>query len=153
MIVFRLTKTKFSRDLSDKGAEKSGGRWNSRGVYMLYTSESRALCTAEIAVHVPLGILPDDYQLVSILIPDTIQVYEMVLKNLSSDWRSIPHSGTTQELGDAFIRKNKFAIMRVPSAVVPGDSNYLINPNHPDAKKIQIVNVEPFEFDKRMFPG
>lgn len=151
MIVFRLAKTKFCRDLSGKDAEKAGGRWNSRGMAMVYTSESRALCTAEIAVHMPLGILPDDFQLVSILIPDTIRIYEMVVGNLSSNWGSIPHSGTTQELGDTFIRENKFAVMKVPSAVVPGDSNYLINPDHPDAKKIQIVKEELFVFDKRMF--
>ena len=59
MIVYRLSKSKYSADLSGKGAEKAGGRWNSKGVAMVYTSASRALCTAEVAVHVPLGIVTD----------------------------------------------------------------------------------------------
>ena len=70
MIVFRLSKAQFANDLSGKGAELVGGRWNSRGNAMLYTSQSIALCVTEIAVHVPLGILPKDYQLVHIEIPD-----------------------------------------------------------------------------------
>ncbi|MFT3920211.1 RES family NAD+ phosphorylase [Cloacibacterium sp.] len=69
MIVFRLSKEQFAQDLSGKGAELVGGRWNSRGNAMLYMSQSIALCVTEIAVHVPLGILPKDYQLVQIEIP------------------------------------------------------------------------------------
>ena len=70
MIVYRLTKAKYSHDRSGKGAEKTGGRWNSKGIPVVYTSESRALCTSEIAVHTPLGILPHDYMLITIEIPD-----------------------------------------------------------------------------------
>ena len=58
MIVFRLCKSMFKDDLSGRGAEIAGGRWNNRGRPMLYTAENRALCTAEIAVHTPLGIVP-----------------------------------------------------------------------------------------------
>lgn len=151
MIVYRLAKTIYSHDLSSKGAQKAGGRWNSRGIAMVYTSESRALCTAEIAVHTPLGILPDDYQLITIEIPDHIKIFKILLQKLAPEWKSIPHSGKTQELGDAFINEKKYAVMKAPSAVVQGDSNYLINPDHPDAKMIQIVKVEPFTFDQRMF--
>jgi len=151
MIVYRLAKTVYSHDLSGKGAQKAGGRWNSRGVAMVYTSESRALCTAEIAVHTPLGILPDDYQLIIIEIPDHIKIFKILPQNLAPEWKSIPHSGKTQELGDAFIKEGRDVVMKAPSAVVPGDSNYLINTDHPDAKMIQIVKVEPFTFDQRMF--
>ena len=71
MIVFRLSKSRFSKDLSGRGAELAGGRWNSKGLPMLYTSSSRALCTAEIAVHSPLGIVPMDYEIIEIEIPDS----------------------------------------------------------------------------------
>ncbi|MCB2206718.1 MAG: RES family NAD+ phosphorylase [Bacteroidetes bacterium] len=151
MIVYRLAKTVYSHDLSGKGAQKAGGRWNSRGVSMVYTSESRALCTAEIAVHMPLGILPDDYHLITIEIPDHIKIFKILPQNLAPEWKAIPHSGITQELGDAFIKAGIHVVMKAPSAVVPGDSNYLINPDHPDAKMIQIAKVEPFTFDQRMF--
>lgn len=151
MIVFRLAKSKYSNDLSGKGAEKSGGRWNSRGTSMVYTCESRALCSTEIAVHTQLGILPKDYVLVSIKIPDDIKIHTLSTKKLPSNWNSIPHSGTTQDLGDFFLRANNFAVMKVPSAVVPGDFNYLINSAHPDSSKITITKTEVFSFDKRMF--
>ena len=64
MKVYRLSKAQFANDLSGKGAELAGGRLNSKGLPMLYTSSSRALCTAEIAVHTPLGIVPTDYVII-----------------------------------------------------------------------------------------
>lgn len=70
MIVFRLSKQMYADDLSGKGAEIAGGRWNSRSRAMLYTSQSVALCVTEIAVHVPLGIIPENYMLIHIKIPD-----------------------------------------------------------------------------------
>ena len=70
MIVFRLSSSKYAKDLSGKGAEKSGGRWNSKGIALVYTGQSRALCTAEIAVHTPLGNIPLGYEIISIEILD-----------------------------------------------------------------------------------
>ena len=151
MIVFRLSKSKYSHDLSGLGAEKTGRRWNSRGVALVYTSDSRALCTTEIAVHTPLGILPKDYELITIEIPDSIKIFDLNHKVLSSDWKSIPHSGTTQELGDRFVKENKYAVFKVPSAVVHGDFNYLINPKHKEFHKVKILKTEKFGFDDRLF--
>lgn len=71
MIVYRLSKEIYANDLSGKGAEIAGGRWNSKGSAALYTAQSIALCVTEIAVHIPLGILPRDYRLIHIEIPDT----------------------------------------------------------------------------------
>jgi RES domain-containing protein len=150
MIVYRLSKSKYSADLSGKGAEKAGGRWNSKGVAMIYTSASRALCTAEVAVHVPLGIVPFDYELVTIEMPDD-SVTEMDIKDLTADWCSFPHSDSTQKLGDRFAREGKFLVLKVPSVVVQGEFNFLINPGHEAAAKVRIVKTEPFLFDKRLF--
>ncbi len=150
MIVYRLSKSKFSADLTGKGAEKAGGRWNSKGVAMVYTSSSRALCTAEVSVHVPLGIVPADYELVTIEIPDD-SVTEAGIKDLPGDWRSFPHPNSTQKLGDRFVREGRFLVLKVPSVVVQGDYNYLINPRHEAAAKVRVVNTEPFLFDKRLF--
>jgi RES domain-containing protein len=150
MIVFRLSNSKYSADLSGKGAEKAGGRWNSKGVAMVYTSASRALCTAEVAVHIPLGIVPADYELVTIEIPDD-SVMEVDIKDLPADWRSFPHSDSTQKLGDRFIREGKYLVMKVPSVVVQGEYNLLINPGHREAKKVRVLKTEPFKFDERLF--
>ncbi len=151
MIVFRLSKSIYSRDLSGKGAEKTGGRWNSKGFALIYSSDSRALCTTEIAVHTPLGNLPVDYFISSIEIPDHIKIKEIPVTTLPKDWNNFPHSHSTQKVGDVFILEEKFLVLKVPSAVVQGEYNYLINPNHPQIKLIKIKNVESFNFDKRLF--
>jgi RES domain-containing protein len=151
MIVFRLSKSKFADDLSGKGAEKSGGRWNSKGTALVYTSESRALCTTEIAVHTPLGNIPLDYKIISIEIPYNIPVQELQAQELPSDWTSIPHAHATQEIGDRFVLQGIFPVLKVPSVVVQDEFNYLINPAHSDASKIKIIAVEPFNFDERLF--
>src|SRR5665811_66425 len=118
MIVFRLSKSKFANDLSGKGAEKSGGRWNSKGTALIYTSASRALCTTEIAVHTPLGNLPLDYKLISIEIPNDIPIQELSVEDLPVDWKSIPHAHSTQEIGDRFVSEEIFPVLKVPSVVV-----------------------------------
>ncbi len=151
MIVFRLSKSKFANDLTGKGAEKSGGRWNCKGTAAVYTGESRALCTTEIAVHTPLGNLPLDYQLISIEIPDDIPILELTDAEIHPDWKSVPHSHSTQKIGDNFILAREYAVLKVPSVVVHGDFNYIINPGHPDSARIKIKAIEPFNFDERLF--
>ncbi|NOX85800.1 MAG: RES family NAD+ phosphorylase, partial [Chlorobi bacterium] len=136
---------------SGKGAEKAGGRWNSKGAAVVYTSQSRALCVAEIAVHADLGIVPTGYELVTIEIPDTVGIYEIIPDELPPDWKSIPYPGTLQEIGDTLIRENKYLVIKVPSAVVQGDFNYLLNPAHPDFLKVKVLKTEKFSFDDRMF--
>ena len=150
MKVFRLSKSKYSRDLSGQGAEKSGGRWNSKGTAMIYTSESRALCTAELAVRLPLGVIPLDYKLITLELPDRL-ISEMDVRTLPDDWNSLPHSDSTQKIGDHFVSAAKHLALRVPSAVVPGDFNFLINPGHKNIGKVRIVSVEDYGFDNRLF--
>ena len=123
MIVFRLSKAQFANDFSGKGAELVGGRWNSRGNAMLYTSQSIALCVTEIAVHDPLGILPKHFQLVHIEVPDEDF---LEFKRVPKDWQTFPHSNSTQMLGDKFLKEQKFLVLKVPSATVQGEFNYLI---------------------------
>src|SRR5690349_20226228 len=98
MIVYRLSKGQYHADLSGKGAELYGGRWNSKGVALLYTSQSRALAFAEVAVHLPVRIVPKDYYLVSISFTDTIKILEIAEADLPNDWRSNPHSNSTQRI-------------------------------------------------------
>lgn len=151
MKLFRLTKAKYSRDLSGKGAEIAGGRWNSKGTPMLYTAQSIALATTEIAVHVPLGILPKGYVAITYELPDEITILELNADRWPADFKSIPHSHSTQVIGDEFIAQKEALILKVPSVVVQGDFNYLINPNHPDLETVVIIAAEPYEFDERLF--
>lgn len=151
MIVFRLGREKYKNDLSGKGAEISGGRWNSKGIAMLYTGQNIALCTTEIAVHTPLGIVPKDYHLVEIEFPDSIKIQTINPKDLPSDWKDFPHPHFLQEIGNRFISENKYLVMRVPSAVVQGEFNYLFNPSHKFFSLVTIKKTEPYGFDKRIF--
>ncbi|WP_339877852.1 RES family NAD+ phosphorylase [uncultured Algoriphagus sp.] len=146
-----MSKSKFSSDLSGKGAELASGRWNSKGKAVVYTSQSRALCTAEIAVHTPLGNIPKDYEIVEITIPDGVEIKEIENSELPSDWKSIPHSHTTQEIGDGLLSENNFLVFKVPSVVVQGDFNFLINPAHRRFREVEITSIDPFEFDMRLF--
>jgi RES domain-containing protein len=151
MRVFRLSKRKYSKELNGKGAAKSGNRWNSKGTEIIYTAESRALAMAEVAVHLTLATLPSDYVLIEIEIPDNIIIKEIILKELDEDWNNHPPNSSTQKIGDEFIDSIKECLLKVPSAVVQGDSNYLINPYHTDFKKIKIIEITDFPFDKRIF--
>jgi len=151
MIVYRLNKYKYKNDLSGKGAEIAGGRWNSKGNALLYTCASRALCVAEVAVHLPLGIIPKDYCLIEIAFPDRIIIQECKTSFLPGHWQRKPHVNATQKIGDQFLRKNLFLVMKVPSAVVQGDFNYLINPGHKDFSLVKIKSIEKFSFDERLF--
>lgn len=151
MIVYRLSRGKYEKDLSGKGAKIAGGRWNSKGTSLLYTAQSRALCSVEIAVHVPFGVLPKNFKLLRIEFPDSAKVKTFSSEKLPSDWKENPHPNSTQQIGDEFAQANEYLVLKVPSAVVQGDFNYLLNPNHSDFEKVKIVDIELFEFDSRLF--
>ncbi len=151
MIVYRLSKSTYASDLSGKGAEMVGGRWNSKGAAMVYTSQSRALCTVEIAVHTPLGNIPIDYALVTIEIPDQLAIQEITPEQLLIGWNALSHVHDTQLIGDLFLKTGTHPLLKVPSAVIQGEYNYLINPRHPESRKISIQAKEPFNFDSRLF--
>jgi RES domain-containing protein len=150
MIVYRLARQAFVHDLSGYGAEKTGGRWNSKGRAILYTAASRALAMVEVAVHVPLGIIPINYFIAAIDIPET-DILELKPADLPAHWNSNPFIKGTQLIGDDFLRKAEHLVLQVPAASVSGDFNYLINPRHPDFNKVKIKSVDPFVFDVRLF--
>ena len=150
MITYRLTKAKYASNLSGTGAMLAGGRWNSRGVPVVYKSSSRALCVVEVAVHLPLGLVPEDYVLVALTWQD-LEVLKVDPGTLPDDWNALPHQDATQQIGDAWVKEGRYPVMQVPSAVVAGEFNYLINPAHPEARGVQIVSVEPFGLDRRLF--
>jgi len=151
MLVYRLSRAKYSKKLDGIGAAKFGNRWNSKGTEMVYTAQSRALALAEVAVHLSIATLPSDYRMIEIEIPSSIKVGVLYRNRLPALWNQYPHIKGTQVLGDKFVQNQKMAVMKVPSAVVQGDYNFLINPNHKDASKIKIKSIEPFPLDKRLF--
>ena len=151
MHVYRLTKKKYGTTLSGKGAAIFGERWNSKGNEVIYTAENRSLAMAEVAVHLMIGMLPSNYEMLTIFIPDTIKIKKVDVQKLPQDWNTFPHPKTTQKIGDFFLQENKFCVLKVPSVVTKGDFNIMINPNHIDFKKIKVTVSEPFPFDRRLF--
>ena len=151
MIVYRIAKGNYKQYLSGTGAEMYGGRWNNKGTKLLYTASSIALAMAEITIHVDHSILPVDFYVISIEIPDR-PIHRILLTNLTHfEWNSNPPSFQTQQIGDNFIAENKYIALEVPSAIVPGEFNILVNPNHIEKSKIKVIDVQEFPFDKRLF--
>lgn len=150
MKVYRLARKKYKIELSGRGAAMSGNRWNSKGTEIIYCAESRALAVAEIVVHLSLATMPKDYVMLEIDIPDLLVPQSLRKTKLSAGWNSFPHTLHTQLIGDEFVRNGKFCVIKVPSAVVTGDFNYLINPYHSDFSKIKIVGKSDFPLDQRL---
>ena len=151
MTVYRICKNKFKKDLSGKGAELSGGRWNSTGVPMLYTSESIALCMLEVLVHIPKSSVPDDFVLVKIEVPDNAAISEVKINSLPKGWNDFPFTEETRNIGDDFIRQQANLILKVPSSIVPDSYNMLLNPQHPEMKEVKIASIQRSPFDVRLY--
>lgn len=151
MKVFRLSREKFAVPLSGKGAARYGARWNPAGIELIYTAQNRSLAMAEVAVHLTLATLPQDYVMTTIDIPENVKRKRLTEADLPKDWQTFPHPPSTQSIGRDFVLENKFCVLIIPSAVTKGDFNVLINPNHIDFSKIQVESIEPFPFDTRIF--
>gem|GEM_PF-89207 len=132
------------------GSRLYGGRWNRKGIGIIYTSETRALATLEYLVHLPLSLMPDDISISSIEIPDNIISREILISDLPINWRSWPAPTELAELGTRWVLSNETLLLRVPSAVVQHEFNILINPSHPDMKQVTILNIEEYRFDRRL---
>lgn len=148
MVVYRLARRSHLPAMDGQGASKYGARWNSIGIPVVYTSESRALAFAEVAVHLTWGSMPNDFVLLSIEIPDNTFIEEIKREELPYNWEVFPFTAQTQRLGDQFFLDKKQLILKVPSAVVPGEYNYLINPNHPEYKDIRCIAIVDFPMDR-----
>lgn len=151
MEVYRLSKRAFAGSLSGSGAALSGGRWNRKGTEVIYTASSRALAMTEVLVHLPLNLIPNDYMICTILIPDSLTIYQPKETSFPKGWNTFPIQTDTQIFGDKLLEKRMSPVIRVPSAVVIGDYNFLLDPKHPDFDKIILNKVEPFKFDRRFF--
>ncbi len=134
---------------SGEGARLYGGRWNSVGVPMVYAAESKALAALEILVHVDVGEIMNDYLCVPVYF-DARLMKRVDPRSLPDNWRAPSTSSSTRSLGDAWTADGLSVVLEAPSVIVPGESNYLINPRHPNFGKLKIDPPEPFEFDSRL---
>lgn len=105
----------------------------------------------EVLVHLSPFLIPDDFMMLEIHVPDESEMLEIQEGQLPQGWNSHPPLSDTQIIGDAFVQDEKYLICKVPSAVVAGDHNYLINPQHAQFNAIRILKTEDFFFDRRFF--
>lgn len=147
---WRLLKTRFAHDaFSGEGARLFGGRWNSPGVAMVYLGESISLATLEILVHLQATAPLDAYSLISVDY-DSSYLTEVDAASLPPSWADSPPPVEAQQLGDAWVAGAGSLLLRIPSAIVPGEHNLLLNPAHPDFVRIRVSSPRPFRFDPRL---
>jgi RES domain-containing protein len=145
---WRLIKTKYLATAWDgEGAGKSGGRWNSVGVPVVYVSETLSLALVEILAHLTIGVLPA-YSAIRVDFDESIAT-SLEAQRLPKGWRVSPPPITTQQIGDGWVRAATSAALRVPSVIVPSEFNYVLNPAHPDFARLVVGPARPFPFDAR----
>jgi len=157
MILWRIaaqTRKYATDDLSGAGAAKSPGRWNDDGQPVLYTAPTVAIAVLETASHINDAGLPLNRYLVQIEVPDRVWAARAVLDvtRLPVAWSAIPAGRASIQAGAEWLRAMSTAILQVPSVIVPEESAALINPLHPDAKKLTAKIVRLFEYN-RLFRG
>ena len=151
MLFWRICRRRFASEAaSGEGARLYGGRWNSRGVRMVYASTSLALAAIETFVNLEPNLSPGDLVSVQGEIPETLQVGRIDPKELPPHWHE-KRQASLRRFGNDWIKAGETAALLVPSAAIRGEWNVLLNPAHPDFAQIRFQQAEPFEFDARMF--
>ena len=149
MIIYRITNSLYSDDLSGTGAKLFGGRWNSKGTPMLYCAGHISLAVLELLVHSSFKHFTINLDLISIQLPANIEPAEISIKKVKPKWET--DQGYTQFIGDEFIRNKQNLLLKVPSAIIQEENNFIINPLHADFKKVKIVETRSFKPDERLF--
>jgi|SRR5664279_891011 len=149
MMVYRLAPTRFARDLTGEGARLFGGRWNHPGYACLYTSGSRALAVLEYSVNTGAEHIPPALSIITID-TGTAPIREILESALAPDWKATPAPSYTKDFGSAILKSSKEAIIKIPSAIITSEHNYLLNPAHPGARKFKILEITDFHYDLRI---
>ena len=135
--------------LSGKGAAEYGGRWNKPGVAAVYLGGSLALASLELLVHLNRATILHTYNKLPVYIPEDL-VLRFNTEDLPADWHAPALSPPTQRWGTEWLLSGESAVLQIPSAVVLGEDNFLLNPVHPDVVKIEVGEVSPYELDSRL---
>jgi RES domain-containing protein len=148
MKVYRISKCQYIDDLSGKGAALFGGRWNNKGSYILYTAATPALALLETVVHV--NTIPvSGYCMATIELPGA-NILVLTENDLPRNWQHNPPPSSLKKIGDRFIKEGLVLALQLPSAIIPQDHNILINPKHPEFKKVRLIEKRFIPFDERL---
>ena len=149
MIVYRISNSTYSDDISGTGSKIFGSRWNSRDIPVLYTSQYISLSVLEMLVNTNFKDYSIALDLMYIKFPDDQPTTAIELNNLKNNWKD--DFDYTRYIGDEFFKLKESLILKVPSAVILEEHNYLANPLHADFKKIKIIKTKSFWPDERLF--
>jgi RES domain-containing protein len=152
MLVYRLCRTVYAKDLSGTGAALYGGRWNPKGLPLVYTAGSISLAYLEYLVH-NIHLLTKNEICLTILNIQNPSIKEIQVNHLEADWRAQNYTPlSNQRSGKDFIASGEHHVLKVPSALVPNEFNYLLNPTHTNHRLMTIEDqISPFTLDERFF--
>jgi RES domain-containing protein len=131
-----------------EGARRAGGRWNSAGRAAVYTAATTSLGLLETLVHADLGLLP--FYLAIPVSFDADLVESVGPERLPSDWNSVPVRHRVQRIGDDWLASGRTCVLEVPSVIVPHESNFILNPEHPDFGSLEIGKPISLQIDQRL---
>jgi RES domain-containing protein len=150
VVAWRIVKRRLARTAFDgEGARRFGGRWNSKGVAVVYLAQSQSLAALEILVHIDSPQLLEHYVAVPVSI-DSDLIARIDLSTLPKNWKSYPPPKKIRSIGDDWVGAASSAVLQVPSVIVPLENNFLLNPRHPDFPRLQIGKPVPFKSDSRL---
>ena len=149
MRLWRLTpKETIEKAFNGEGAKKYGGRWNRKGTPLVYLASSLSLCALETLVHTDSDLFPAHYYY-TVDVPEDSLISDLEVP-LPDGWETTPGPDLLQEIGTNWFESKKSPLLRVPSAVIPQEFNYLLNPTHADFDKLSIGKPQIFKFDPRL---
>lgn len=148
MRLYRISEKQFAADLTGEGARIAGGRWNPKGVPMMYTAESVALAALEVLVRISTR---KHYYRTIFTIPDTASIECVAVTDLPANWQIPCPNRYLIDFGKRWVLERRSLLLKVPSAVVNGDGyNFLINPLHPEFSAVSVLDIAPFIYDSRL---
>lgn len=151
MILWRLCRERHAAAAFDgEGARLYPGRFNQRGTRVVYTSGSLALAALEMLCHFDHAEAPDDYVAIALEAFDGASMATINPRSLPKLWRDSPPAESVQAIGTKWVNRGKTLLLRVPSAVIPQEMNYLVNPAHPEFKRCRVRRPTRFSFDARL---
>lgn len=151
MRLWRIDRLAFPDKFSGFGAYLTPGRWHLRGNRVIYTSEAASLAALEYLAHLKPDTIPADISLLQFEVPDDISMEQQnTPEKLNPDWRRITLPVALQNFGTQWLIELRSALLAVPSAIIPSETNYLLNPAHPEISRVRIIGEESFSFDPRL---
>ncbi|HTJ30087.1 MAG TPA: RES family NAD+ phosphorylase [Acidobacteriaceae bacterium] len=152
--IYRILRKPFSASPFDgEGSYRFGGRWSAPGARISYASEHLSLAMLEYLVHLDVEDPPTDLVVAEARVPEQVSRIRAASEELPEEWRAYPSHPALHAIGGRFIAEGKAAILIVPSAIVPGEHNWLLNPMHPHFQTIDFLPVRPFAYDPRLLKG